>query len=83
MMTKKIVHMIDLSFHIEILLVNKFKLLKIPVFFSKFLKFQVLCCQNCQIPGFFRFPGKVATLGICAKFFVKIFDFIVLSVLLI
>ena len=36
-----------------------------PRFFSKFLKFQVFLgyfCLNCRIPGFSRFPGKVAIL---------------------
>ena len=36
----------------ETLLLNMWKLFKIPVLF----------CLNCQIPGFFRFQGKVATL---------------------
>ena len=44
------------------------KIVKIPGFFSdfcsKFKVFPVFFCPNCQIPGFSRTPGKVATLYI-------------------
>ena len=36
-------------------------LFKPPGFFQNFLNFR-LFCLNCQIPGFSRIPGKVATL---------------------
>ena len=53
---------------IEILVLKMIKLLKIlgfSRFITKFLKFQVFpgyFYLNCWVPGFSRFPGKVATL---------------------
>ena len=61
--------MIDFLCQIKILPLKMLKLIKIPGFsrfFSKFLKFQVFpgyVCLNCRIPGYSRFPGKVATLS--------------------
>ena len=47
------------------------KVLKIPGFFSDFCSifhvFPGFFCLNCQIPGFSRIPGKVATLKIKLK----------------
>ena len=66
--------MTDYSCQTEILLLNILKLIKIQGFsrffvrnprlflISKILEFSSFFCIKCQIPGFFSFLGKVATL---------------------
>ena len=75
-MTKVLSNKIKFLCHIEILLLKMYKLLKIAGFLNIFLQnsrfFQVILkislipgfffWLNCQIPSFFKFPGKVATL---------------------
>ena len=64
MTTKKNIYLIDFFFQIEILLLNIFKLFKIPNFLFKIPDFSMLKTKS-LIPGFFlSVPGKVATLMI-------------------
>ena len=59
------IYMIIFLSQTEILLLNMLKLLKIPGFSSFFFLISQIpgyFCLNCQIPGFSRIPGKVATL---------------------
>ena len=64
------IYMIDFLFQIKILLINMLKLLKIPGFlmifvqnsrfFLNFQNFRFFSL-NCQIPGFSRYTGLLAT----------------------
>ena len=65
MMTKNLNYMIDFLCQIEILQLKMLKLLKIQGF-SRFFKISQIpgfFSQNCQIPGFSRFPDEVASVS--------------------
>ena len=51
------------TFHVKNLKFQDYKWFcpKLQVFFKKFLQFQVFFCLNCQILGFYRIPGLIAT----------------------
>ena len=61
-MPKNFIYMIDYLCQIEFLLMNILTLLKIPGFLFKTPGFFIF--KKSQVPGFSRFPGKVATLMI-------------------
>ena len=61
--------MIDFLSEIEILLLNIKKLLKFQIFIVIFIVFKIS-----QIPGFFRIPGKVATLNKILKRSTKFYN---------